>query len=79
MSQPDFAQGSSFGPLRIGYFYIFGRRDISGPPDLFLYSEYYNYEYIGSEDYTSKCLPLKYRTCIYYKMAYVPYFYSKPK
>ena len=30
------------------------------------------------EDYTSKCLPLKYNTCTYYKMACVPYFYFKP-
>ena len=49
------------------------------PPGLFWYSEYYNYECIGLEDYTSKCLPLKYNTCTYHKMAYVPYFYFKPK
>ena len=33
MSQLDFAQGSSFGPLQIGYsFYIFGVGEISRPP-----------------------------------------------
>lgn len=48
-------------------------------PQLFWDSEYYNCECIGSGDYTSKCLRLKYNTFIYYKIEYVPYFYCKPK
>ena len=58
-------------------FYIMGA-DLFQSLDLFWYSEYYNYECIGLEDYTLKCLPLKCNTCTYYKMAYMPYFYSKP-
>lgn len=81
ISQLDFAQRSSFGPLRIGYsFYSFGvGGGYFGPPGLFWYSEYYNYECIGLKDYTSKYLPLKCNACTYYKMAHVPYFYFEPK
>jgi hypothetical protein len=46
---------------------------------LFWYPEYYNYECVGLENYTSRCWPLKYNTCLYYEMAYAPYFYFKPK
>ena len=49
------------------------------PTGLFGYSEYYNYEYIGLEDYTSEYLLLKYNTCTYYKIVYVPYFYFELK
>jgi hypothetical protein len=41
--------------------------------------EYYNYECVGLENYTSKCLPLKYNAYTYYKMAYVPYICFKLK
>ena len=79
MSQLDLLRAPSSGPLRIGYsFYIIGA-DLFQPLGLFWYSEYYNYECIGLEDYTLKYLPLKYNTCTYYKMAYTPYFYFKPK
>jgi hypothetical protein len=67
------------GGTRSAIVSIFLGGDLPRPPGLFWYSEYYSYKRIGLEDYTSKCLPLKYNTYIYYKMAYMPYFYIKLK